>query len=106
MNTEILKKLIAELRNPEYKQIKGDYWDGANGWCAGGLLNKVLDIPLEKFDYPRPDGRVYKPVKYKFIAILPYFEMGCKIVTMNDVENKSFTEIADWIEQTWLTTKQ
>jgi hypothetical protein len=77
MNHKIKRKWCAALRGGTWTQIKGQYHDAEQGRCALGVLRDVLSNNVS--DHIEGPARL-------------------KIAKMNDLDGKSFGEIADWIE--------
>src|SRR5215469_14758570 len=72
-------KYARELETTKVRQIRGRFWDGKGGYCATGLLVKKY---------------WYDPVLWFGLF---FGERKFQIIDMNDSDNKSFKEIAEWI---------
>ena len=99
MNQEIGEKWVEALRSGEYEQGRIKlYMDGAH-CCLG-----VLCVVMERYEELKP-GRGYPSE-----SVLGEAEINRKAVThlyrMNDSFGKSFSEIADHIEQNYMVQKE
>lgn len=93
METHIKENWIKALRSGEYSKAIGAYCDvgqGENCYCALGLL--MVSNKIEWRDALSVLPELGIPIE----GNLGIFDV---IISMNDYENKSFEEIADWIEQ-------
>jgi len=89
---EFAEKWIAELRSGKHEQIKGMLCDGA-GFCCLGIADSIV-AGNEKSDWgtiPQYSEGVPK-------EIIGDNTLTAKLTSMNDEGNKTFPEIADWIE--------
>lgn len=96
MKPEIKTKWIAALRSGEYQQVQQDLHND-EGYCCLGVLQSVL--AQELIELPADDGD-------SFLKVEPCLELTGLTFTdqktlwrMNDDDEKSFDEIADYIEQ-------
>lgn len=83
------EKWLIALRSGEYEQ--GRLWMEKDGkYCCLGVLNKAchLDLEVESVE-----------IGYSTIEDMLGAKNMYKCITMNDVDNKSFSEIADWIQE-------
>lgn len=87
---EFATKWVSALRSGKFIQIKKCYTNGQkNCFCALGLGYYVQGC---HFDYHGiPDDPLNMPITGHLYKT---------ILQMNDVENKSFVEIADFVQQT------
>lgn len=114
MDAEIKKFWVDALRSGKYAQDR-EYLKTDKGYCCLGVLAKVCEIlnpdgtinspSCPQWDYPMNTG-------FRDKETLPYEvsrELGLdkilgdcaiteRLMEMNDAQNKSFAEIADWIE--------
>ena len=108
MNKEIKKLWLEALRSGEYKQGQGQLHNIKEGtFCCLGVLCDIID-----------KNNIYKPKRMilytdfeSFDFLLGYLSNPMQKITgldaqtagnlleMNDDQNKSFTEIADYIER-------
>jgi hypothetical protein len=107
LQEQILTKAsqILRIHGKQFKQIKGSYTDNANGRCAMGVIADYLGWKDQKrhklgnntvvmFD----DNIVEKMTKLYDTTKLDE-PLPLSIVKMNDFRNKTFDEIADWLEE-------
>jgi hypothetical protein len=88
MNEKIKRKWCSALRGGNWVQMSGDYKnreEASRERCALGVLAEVID-PGFQF------------VGNKLYGCLDIRNQST-ISSMNDHENRSFSEIADWIEE-------
>lgn len=75
--------MVRAFRSPSHRQIKFVCADGKGGVCAIQVMQLALsDDEFEHATEVRIDGQRF----------------GTKVIRMNDTHNKTFAEIADWIE--------
>lgn len=92
MDQELKAKWVAALRGGEYPQADcALYSTPKRGYCCLGVLGRLKGIPLEKLE---GDASSVTP---KGWGDLPEKEVD-QLIWMNDLSNKSFAEIADYIE--------
>lgn len=87
---------LTALRSREYTQIQGNLKD-EKGYCCIGVFAHCNNIPISR------DGRVMLDEDGIEISYSPLTELIGQLEAenlwkMNDRENKSFSEIADYIE--------
>lgn len=107
MNKELKDKWIAALRSGEYEQGRGSlYHPPSDKYCCLGVLARIVD-PTSINHYgggvftaadEASISNVYLPTSVYMAAGLQG-DMQIKLTVMNDSGRKSFTEIADWIEE-------
>jgi len=100
LSLDIKQKWVEALRSGKYNQTIGVLYNGnnKNGFCCLGVLGHVCGVSLEVL---LGLGVLHSSMN------VPKLLMGdCgsniiveKLTRMNDIQGKSFTEIADWIEQ-------
>lgn len=99
MTPELKAKWVEALRSGEYKQTAGIMHSDENGedsFCCLGVLCEVMSVPR----YGR--GYSFKGFGYKAFGIprsVLKRTAQSKLIDLNDVEKKSFEQIADWIEE-------
>ena len=108
MKKDIREKWVAALRSGKYEQGQNNLRSVDNKFCCLGVLCDIIDnTKWETFEKANSAKKTY-PFTYegfsgtitndlKKIAGLPNDKIG-PLMNMNDEENKSFAEIADWIE--------
>ena len=107
MNPELKAKWLAALRSGEYKQAKSVLNTGDSFCCLGvlcdisGMGRWVRDDRNRAFIYYEY-GEAYRefaelPIPLQKGAGIEVVEEAA-LIQMNDDEDKTFTEIADWIE--------
>ncbi len=112
MNPEIKKKWVEALRSGKYKQGKKVLRSGNEKFCCLGVLCDLL-VPRSEWTVESTgwdDERFYYRIDgiggglseriMNMAGITVYNEYGHigKLIKANDVDNKSFNEIADYIE--------
>lgn len=99
----IKEEWIPALRSGKYAQGTGKLRDTENLYCCLGvacdLLTKPLNIEVGKTTYSYHYNEMYE---YLPTCIKDYLGLDSaveeKLVILNDEENKSFSEIADYLE--------
>ena len=98
MTYETRTRAVHALRTTTARQIRYQLTDGANGRCGNGAVCDGLGIPLSVDD----DVETYA---YSALGVLgvPYeaiYELNDRPPTaIDDLRQRSFAEIADWLEQ-------
>lgn len=102
---DFAEKWIAALRSGEYGQGKGTLGNAVDGYCCLGVAGRVIGCTDDMLK-----GAVFEEnlgIPSKIYSTIPDILKGAgrdhdfvdNVVTQNDHDNKSFPEIADWIEQ-------
>lgn len=91
MNHKIKRLWCAALRGGHWTQIKKHMHDEGLGRCALGVLDEVLR---------ELEGPAYQGIGQWRKHNMPRDDYN-NIMLLNDVADKSFPEIADWIEEKW-----
>jgi hypothetical protein len=93
---EFATKWVAALRSGEYKQTGGVYYNPQNNcYCSMGVGLVANEIEINK----KGDSTINDD--NPFLECMPLTGDGTlwfAIYNLNDHEQKSFPEIADWIE--------
>jgi hypothetical protein len=110
MNPEIKSKWIEALRSGDYAQDKY-VLHSEKGFCCLGVLCDITGLGEWKFMDGNPpkffyqtndtswlDNEFYLPPKVKEFCDFTLEDARKDLSSMND-EGKSFSEIADWIEE-------
>jgi hypothetical protein len=100
MNKEFIQEWVDALRSGEYKQIRGVMRAKDKTFCCIGVACHLKAKKTKKaFDKLRRD----KHFSYEIAGewLLP-IEDQQKLTDLNDIQEKSFKEIADIIEDTYL----
>ena len=112
MNPEIKKQWVAALRSGEYRQGQGSLcaegFDGFGYCCLGVLVDTVFDgdwvldksLGLKQYVLDMGHG-IYDgtlPPELQQAYELSYDEQE-RLIRMNDIQERSFNEIADYIEK-------
>lgn len=98
MTPELKAKWIAGLRSGKYKQsiglLRSDVEKGEVSFCCMGVLCEAAGVPRHKAGY-----RFEKSLELVGVpdSMIPVGSQA-RLVIMNDHEEKTFSEIADWIE--------
>jgi len=104
---EFATRWVAALRSGEYKQGNGTLrmlYDDGNHYCCLGVAIKMNGVDDKNIfgGYPNIESNA------EILAAVPLEllmgstgdgSLGAECVDLNDIENKSFPEIADWLEQ-------
>lgn len=86
------RRYIAALRSGKYTKIRGNYFGKTETeCCAGGVAAREFGLPTNVFPLSQLIGD----------RLGIYGEPFTEILTMNDDEDKSFEEIADYLEAEW-----
>lgn len=97
MDKELKTKWIEALRSGKYYQGKGRLKDSFDRYCCLGVLCDVSNIQINKsgLDCIVDDVACgYRPIK-KILGEVKVINL----YKMNDLENMTFDEIADYIEE-------
>lgn len=96
MNQEIKAKWLTELRSGKYKQTTGRLLSHSNGYCCLGVLAKSADQTDESI----LEICTLEDLDPEIVDLIDLsYEIQVKLASMNDIERKSFEEIADYIEK-------
>lgn len=103
MTAEIKQKWIEALRSGNYKQGTG-YLKATDGtWCCLGVLCDVLGRDVPAGDRVSPilmsADPVYTACYTAIDEVLEGRPNSWFFIRLNDTENKSFKQIADYIEK-------
>lgn len=115
MKRELLDKWLAALRGGKYEQTSG-YLQDTDGFCCLGVLCDVMDptawtIEGYKFTDGSTNDAVLPSNISKDLGLMGMVDfvdgngetkaslLSERLMTMNDTEEKTFAEIADYIEQ-------
>lgn len=86
---DFAEKWVKALRSGEYKQGEGQYYNPSiDCYCAIGVGYTANDIELSE------SGQTVVNNDYRVIT----GNIFDALMDLNDFDNKSFPEIADWIE--------
>lgn len=108
MKKEWADKWVKALRSGEYKQGTGKLQQGEN-YCCLGVLCKILPKELVELSPKKKHIKgIYLPKKVKNYVQL-YDKQGTftsfgrqnSLSNLNDIDLKTFEEIADIIEKEW-----
>lgn len=98
MRAEVKKAWVDALRSGKYKQGRGALRSGGNEYCCLGVLIDVLGIdwypPSDSVmgdSYSIEDSFTYEPKLHPLDS--------STLIMMNDEDEMSFAEIADYIEE-------
>lgn len=98
---EFAEKWVTALRSGEYKQTKGRLCNGNSHYCCLGIAGLVLGIIqsrlILKANKKLSSLAFGVPVPFVHKAGEP--DLQAELIQLNDYKDKSFPEIADWIEQ-------
>ncbi len=97
MKKELKDKWVAALRSGEYMQCQEQLQKG-NSFCCLGVLAEVGNLKHDGMSIIDSNGErlSYNPL----IELVddPNVKL-CVLYNLNDSKNKTFPEIADWIEE-------
>jgi hypothetical protein len=103
MNKTLKDKWVAALRSGQYRQAK-EYLHVPNlGYCCLGVLcdiyddTKWIDNAHTEYNFGDRTKRTYPTLDWLYMIGLPDYIAGY-LTILNDTENKTFSQIADWIE--------
>ena len=96
MNGDLKQKWISALRSGEYKQARLCLFNG-EGYCCLGVLCKIAgrEVPMHSMD---PADDVKEKNEYFWIDSIIGEGHRCNLVIKNDEMQRTFAEIADYIE--------
>lgn len=110
MNSEYKAKWVAALRSGEYQQCTKRL-QNQSGFCCIGVLSDIVknDVDAEwvDFEYTWRDENsnevlsemLEMPIIVRVLVQFPSIDRVGWLVDMNDAQNKTFLEIADYIEE-------
>ena len=113
MRPSVKTRWIRALRSDKYKQTTSILRDGpGEGYCCLGVLCDIIDpegwgAESDDYDYEDYESKwTYKgDVEEDTLPVSLRKRLNIEnqhvetLINMNDTENKSFTEIADWIQE-------
>lgn len=101
MDADIKKRWVEALRSGKYKQGKAALRSNENHFCCVGVLCDIVapnDWQLSGSIFNFQGTNHYDlPANFRRDLDIPNAEEN-KLIYMNDYKNKSFSEIADYIE--------
>ncbi len=94
---EFKQKFVAALRSGEYVQCRNMMFDGQGGHCCLGVAAVLSGVPYNEL----VDSEGIEAYNKLPEAINNGFDnpTAIHLIRMNDIEQNSFLEIADYIEQ-------
>lgn len=109
IDLELIKKWITALESGNYKKCIGKLHKAGNSFCALGILCDVHDPTKWKYYKPLQDDSYYLYINYSeeipneiYEKIkTPETNIRTMIMHMNDIENKSFKEIAQYLREVY-----
>lgn len=97
---EIKQKWCAALKSGEYKQGTDVMYDKhTDGYCCLGVLGAICGASKSEMDvgyFDRDTENVPKDYPH---LLLNDADLRGRLMTMNDIDRNSFSEIADYIEK-------
>ena len=102
LEADKLDKWLAQLRDPKSRKTIARYFDYAGDEMAVEYLQRVRREGLPVCGCAL--GHYFAANLYKSVDCVPYVlcdvdgNLQFEVVNMNDVEQKSLPEIADWLE--------
>lgn len=99
MDQTLKKQWIEALRSGEYKQTKKVLCSTVGGFCCLGVLADKAGAVWKDVDADCKLCELVGETRYAELptSILPHY-VQADLIAMNDEAEKSFAEIADWIE--------
>lgn len=98
---EFKSKWIAALRSGEYIQTKDVFYNKrTDSYCCLGVAAVLCD--MSKDDIVNVGEPEDLPIEFEEMPVVPVFsnrKVFGQLIKMNDYEDKTFPEIADWIEE-------
>ncbi len=88
------QRFINELRHGGLRQIRGALRKGDGAYCAMGVLGRVLG--LDDYIDSRTQLATQSRLPRNLAPVIAAFDG--RIMHMNDKEDRSFAQIADWVE--------
>jgi hypothetical protein len=107
MKKDVAEKWVAALRSGNYKQGTGRLRNNDKSFCCLGVLCDVLGRKFDEYGVVEETSvllpkSVVEEAKMKNDAgVIEEDPKGLALWEQNDIANKSFNEIADFIEQNW-----
>lgn len=102
LDPEFKAKWIAALRSGEYKQGKDEMLNESGEMCCLAVAAHVCGVSKDNIRGHKYPSGLLPADRFK----MPLFFQNCRpddgpwrLAVMNDIENKSFSEIADYIEK-------
>lgn len=102
MNKELKTLWLTALRSGEYKQVKERLYDHKNNsYCCLGVLCEVAGIPKNGGkEHFISNSSHHQMMTYELEEVFDINLRSVQVLAaMNDTGNKTFSEIADYIEQ-------
>lgn len=98
MDTQLKKDWCKALENGEHQQWRGgNFTDGFRSYCCLAVLCLVAGKPVRCPQQHRNEGG--EGDNYDFVnSVIEKYHVD-KLWTMNDLEGKTFTEIAAWVRE-------
>ena len=107
MSLATIEMLCRELESDRHRQVRGGWTDGAGGWCAVALMNKLVQGAEE--DRWRCPGKVTRAFAIAVLeaGMVPRYssahhrakEILNHVIHMNDRDGASFYEIAQHLRR-------
>lgn len=100
MNKKLKKEWVKALRSGDFKQGTNKLRDLNNNYCCIGVLCKVANIKARKSENGyRFDGLIATLSQHFSRQLKLSIHHQNRLIYMNDSENKTFEQIANWIEK-------
>lgn len=97
---EFKKKWLESLRSGEYKQGTDImYSKYSDGYCCLGVAGAICGASKEQMDRGYFDKDTDDDIPVEYPDLLLNADLRSTLICMNDTDQKSFSEIADWIEE-------
>ena len=95
MNRIHISDIIQLLRTTKLQQCRGIYHHGRRFCTLGAIMH-------EKYGWYGHDSGFICEIKQQLCAIFGENAICSKIIALNDQDGKSFSQIADWLERSYL----
>lgn len=98
MTRELKQSFLLALRSGRYVQCTGRLSKGPNMYCVLGLLGLCAGLTINDIGTEFTESKDIG--SYSYCALNKYLseDICNELWEMNDLDNKSFTDIADWVE--------
>lgn len=102
MDAELKERWVAALRSGKYPQGRDNLREPEGGFCCLGVLCDLVApggwrVSWDGTYYTHQGYGATNPELYRPLGVTADAE--AELIDMNDSEEKTFTEIADWIEE-------
>lgn len=109
MDQEVKARWVEALRSGKYKQGQGSLHNDEDEFCCLGVLCEIQNVPSKRFDeYSEAYEYTFSELETKYVSETQIPDGYCEIspetmkalIQLNDDDEETFYEIADYIEET------